>query len=129
MLPLRFAPIWLGLGWILVVSAVVGSLVPGDETADVSFRDKLLHVGTYLVLMLWFAGLSRRSLLLFIATALFLLGMGLEFLQGHLDFVTRKMDPLDILANGVGIALAFLLAVAGLSGWCSSVEGWLGTRR
>ena len=121
MLPLRYPLVWSALGWLLVSGVIVGSLVPGNSLPSiVSFHDKVLHFAAYFVLTLWFAGLYRRGLYLFIAGVLFALGVALDMLQGLT--ATRSLDWYDVVADVFGIVAGLATSVAFLGGWCQRVE-------
>ncbi|HEX6999235.1 MAG TPA: VanZ family protein [Gammaproteobacteria bacterium] len=120
MLELRYPWVWLALGWALVVTVCVGSLVPGKVLQGVSISDKLMHAGSYCVLMVWFAGLYRRKVHWLIALTLFLLGLGLDLLQGRT--ATRSFDLLDVGANAGGVLFGLALSLWLLEGWCQRVE-------
>lgn len=120
MLPLRFPKLWSALGWVLVVGVVVGSLVPGQSIQAVNVPDKLLHAGTYGLLMVWFSGLYRRGLYVAIAAALFALGVALDLLQGLTR--TRSFDLHDLAANLAGVLVGCALAFVVVGGWCQRVE-------
>jgi len=125
MLPLRYGKMWLALGWLGLIIGVVASLISPDYIPPIHLSDKILHAAYYLLLMLWFAGIYRRSRYLPIALGLFLFGWSLELLQGLELFSSRHMHSGDLAANAVGIAVALLLALAGIGGWCGKVERWL----
>ena len=120
MLPLRYPLLWLALGWLLVIGVCVGSLIPGDMLPTISIRDKLLHAGSYFLLMTWFAGLYRRRHHAVIAAVLLGLGIALDLIQG--GTATRTFDLRDILANALGILLGLVLALWFLEGWCQRLE-------
>ena len=97
---------WFLAGLALVATVVWLSLVP-IPSPPVAHADKVEHLGTYGTLMLWFAqlgGPARRRAVT--AAALVALGVGIEFLQDLTPY--RMMDPLDMLANTVGVALGWL---------------------
>ena len=123
MRPLKFPLLWITLGWLMVAAACVGALVPGYKVPLVGQYDKLIHGGTYLVLMLWFAGIYERSRYLLIAAALALLGVSLEF--GQRLVRSRAFDGYDLSANLVGVVVGLTLAATFLGSWCQQVEGWL----
>ncbi len=127
MLSLPHARVWLILGWVLIVTIVVGSLIPSVPTFGLGISDKVEHFTSYFVLMLWFSGLYERRQHWLLALAFFLMGVALELLQGALT-MTREMDIDDALTNGAGVAAAFLLARFGLGAWARRVED-LWTRR
>lgn len=123
MLPLRFPWVWALLGWTLVALVCVGSLLPGESVPSIGVSDKLLHSGTYFVLMIWFAGLYPRSKHVWIAFGLIALGAILDVLQGMTP--SRQLDPLDIASNAAGVLAALALSFWLLEGWCQRIEGWL----
>jgi VanZ family protein len=120
LLPLRFPKLWSALGWLLVIGVVVGSLIPGRSIEFVTVNDKLLHGGTYGVLMMWFSGLYRRGLYVFIAAGLFALGVALDLLQGLTR--TRSFDWYDVAADLAGVLVGCALAFAVVGGWCERIE-------
>ena len=99
---------------------VVGSLVPASVLRAITVSDKILHAGSYFLLMIWFAGLYKRNKHPWIALALLLLGIALDVLQ--LDTATRTFDLLDIAADAAGIALGLTLSMLLLEGWCQRLE-------
>lgn len=120
MLPLRFPWVWMSLGWALVAGVILGSLLPGRAFATFAFEDKLVHAGSYCLLMIWFAGLYERRRHVVVALGLLLLGALLDMLQGSLS--SRSFEWLDVAANGVGIAVGLGLSLSLLGGWCQRVE-------
>ena len=122
MLTLRFGKVWLGLGGLMVVFVIVGSLLPnGPLPFELDVNDKLLHFSAYLSLMLWFSGMyGRNSQYLLIALILIALGVGLDYLQIFIE--RRFFDKYDILANIVGTTIGFLMASFLIGGWCRRVE-------
>lgn len=124
-LPLRFPRIWLGLGWILVATVCLGTLLPASSLVRTLENDKLMHFGSYFVLTLWFGGLyGKPRHYLAIAAILIILGAGLDLLQGFT--ATRSFEVLDVLANTGGVVVGFVVLLVLLGGWCRTVERWLG---
>jgi len=119
-LPLRYPWVWLSLGWLLVLSVIVGSLVPGDMLRAVTISDKIMHAGSYFVLMTWFAGMYRRSRHPLVAAVLLGLGIALDMIQGTTQ--TRSFELLDIGADAAGILAGLLLSIWLLEGWCLRLE-------
>jgi VanZ family protein len=108
------------LGWLLVLAVCVGSLVPGQTLPTFSISDKVLHAGSYFLLMVWFAGLYGRKHQAWIALALVLLGIALDIAQT--GTVTRSFEVRDILANAGGVLVGLFLSLSLLAGWCQRLE-------
>ena len=120
MLPLRFPKLWTAVAWLLTAGVIVGSLLPGDVVAAIHVRDKVLHAGSYFILMVSFAGFYRRGLYPIVAVVLLALGVSLDLLQ--LLTETRSFDWNDIAMNTAGIAAGLVLSWSLLGGWCQRVE-------
>jgi VanZ family protein len=120
MLPLRYPWVWWALGWLLVAGVVVGSLMAGSWVPGFSPRDKLLHAGSYLILMVWFSGLYRRERHIVIALLLLVFGFALDVAQSATP--SRAFDLHDVAANGGGILVGLLLARFVFVAWCQRVE-------
>jgi VanZ family protein len=103
----KYAAVWTGIGCALIAAIVYVSLMPNPPQLPGN-GDKYGHIAGYEVLMFWFmqAYRGRRSRLL-IGAALAILGIGLEFLQGYTGY--RNFERADMLADGVGIALGWLV--------------------
>jgi VanZ family protein len=103
---LRWHLRWLTAGWLMVVAVVLLSLTPNlPLRVDV---DKVEHAFAYLVLMSWFGGLSVRRAHGWVALGLFVLGAIIEVAQGWSGY--RSADVRDLAADGVGIALGWIMA-------------------
>jgi VanZ family protein len=120
LLPLRHAKLWLGIGVVLVLGVITGSLVPARMIEAIDVSDKLEHSGSYLLLMAWFGGLYRRGLQPWVGLGLVVLGVVLDLLQGLT--ATRTLDPADMAANTVGVLIGLALSQTFLHGWCQRVE-------
>jgi VanZ family protein len=121
LLPLRFPRLWSALGWLLVASVVIGSLIPGPMLEKVAaVDDKIMHAGAYFFLMIWFAGFYRRAVYPVIASVLLALGIGLDVLQTFTE--TRSFDLYDIGMNCAGVLVGLALSVSLIGGWCQRVE-------
>ena len=96
--------IGLGLGWGWAAAIVWLSLTPSPPQVNVAYGDKLGHFGAYGLLMFWFAllypGWATRARYM---TGFIAMGVGLEFLQGHLGY--RILDIADMVANTIGVLL------------------------
>jgi VanZ family protein len=119
-LPLRFPKLWMALAWLLTAGVIVGSLLPSDLIATIPVRDKVMHAGSYFILMVSFAGLYRRGFYPLVAAVLLALGLGLDLLQRLTE--TRSFDWSDVAMNCAGVAVGFVLSWWLLGGWCQRVE-------
>ena len=124
-----FAPRGVSRAWLLgslalVAFVVWASLKPGSDTPSRYPIDKLGHWLAYFVLMAWFTGLHPRARHWQVASVLLAFGLALEVAQ-HLMHWGRNADPLDMLANSLGIACGALLAAAGTAEWALRFESWL----
>ncbi|MEI8299307.1 MAG: VanZ family protein [Pseudomonadota bacterium] len=124
MLPLRLGRFWAAVGWAGVLAGLVLSLWPGGVPLPVQVWDKIQHATGYFLLTSWFTGFYPRRRYLLIGTACVLLGVCIEGLQALTP--TRTAELGDACANAVGVALALVLAYAGLGGWAARVERLLG---
>ena len=106
---LRFRPLWLAIGWALVLSIVYLSLTPQPVSIPVEHGDKMGHVAAYAALMLWFmqlySGVTARILL---AGSFVAMGVGLEFAQ--LLTATRTFEIADMVADTTGVAIGWIFA-------------------
>ena len=98
------------MGWVLILLVVFLSLSPKPpEVIEFEQGDKLGHLVAYLSLMLWFANVyPRRNQRVSLGVAFFAMGAVLEFLQRLSGYRTFQYS--DMVANGVGIFLGWLLA-------------------
>ena len=123
MLPLKYPKFWLATGWLLVALSIAGSVLPVEPDAPVFRFDKLVHGATYMLLMIWFAGIYRPGRYAIIASCLVLLGLALEGVQALLPL--RFFDVADLVANISGVVAGLILALLVLKGWCQRFEAWI----
>jgi VanZ family protein len=106
---LKYRKLWIGLGIVMVVTVIVCSLVRPPEQVRIQRWDKVVHFGSYFVLMLWFGSIhARRVTHHLLAVGFIGLGVALEFAQlmtGH-----RMFELTDMAANGAGVAAAWGMA-------------------
>jgi len=113
-------PLWLTLGWGLVLLVAYLSLTPTPPTADIANFDKIGHILAYAALMGWWSQLDQRRCrlgLLFV-----LLGLGLEIAQTYTD--TRQGDIFDAAADCIGVGLGWLSSRL-LPNWLAWIDGRL----
>ena len=128
--PFRLRPLWLIVGWALVVLVIYLSLAPiSVDIAPVQHGDKLEHALAYAVLMAWFACLyAARPVRLGYALGFIALGIVLEFLQRETGY--RNFELLDMAADAVGVALGWALAPPRMPNYLSLIDNiFFGTRR
>jgi VanZ family protein len=123
-LRLAYAPAWIAASVLLVAGVLFASLVPLTLPPPPSHFDKLEHAVAYLCLALWFTGLVPPARYGWVALALVLFGLVIEFLQEFMPF-GRQGDPLDMAANLVGIGLGVAIATWTTGGWAPRIEAWL----
>ncbi len=109
--PLRRQKFWLLL-WCAAVIAVC--LIPPPQLNLPQNSDKVEHFLAYFLL----AGsavqlFATRRALCVVALGLLLMGVGIEWMQGALTS-NRMADPMDVLANSIGVLAGMLTAVTPL---------------
>ena len=121
--PLRWPRLWLGLWWFAIALVALGSLLPAMLLPQVpEGGDKLEHLLGYGLLAAMAVQLfGTRAALLRTGLGLVLLGVLLEIAQGVLS-VTRAMDPLDALANMLGVTLGLATAALPVRDWLLRTE-------
>ena len=106
---LKFKPLWLVIGYALIAFVVVQSLTSSPVDMGVQFWDKSLHTVGYFILMGWFMQIYQsKNAKLFWGLFFIVMGVSLEFLQ-DLGGV-RYYEVNDMLANGLGVVIAWLLS-------------------
>ena len=106
---MRLALVAAGWGWAAAI--VWLSLTPSLPQVDVAHSDQLGHFAGYGLLMFWFCWLypARRTRIAY-AVGFTAMGIGLEFLQGHLGY--RTYEVFDMYANTLGVLLGWGTALA-----------------
>jgi len=119
---LRYRNLWLAIGWLLVLIVLILSLMPKPpQPLDFGGADKLEHVLAYFVLMFWFAQIYHEARTrLWIAIGLIAMGIAIEILQPIL--ASRYFEWWDMLADTIGVLLAWALSRARLSMLLSGFE-------
>jgi hypothetical protein len=102
--------LWLVLGWLLVATIVVLTLIPEPRGIPrFELDDKFGHIFAYGLVMLWFAQLYfARPTRLGFGAGFVAMGIVLEFCQGALGY--RSFDYADMVANVFGVLAGALLA-------------------
>lgn len=102
-----FLKAWKPITLLLLAGITVASLIPLPELPVLPGKDKAHHLLAYSILA-FPVSLSRPNRYWLYLILFFLWSGVIEILQ---PFANRYGEPLDLLANGVGILLGFLLAV------------------
>ncbi len=112
--PLRWPRFWLALWWMAVLGTIVVCLIPPPPIPLPDNSDKIEHFLAYFLLASSAVQIyQRRAALVWVAVGLVGLGIGIEFAQGALT-VNRMADPMDALANSVGVLAGMAIAVTPL---------------
>ena len=118
---LAYPRIWQGIGWLMIGMVVWLSLIPHPPTPPEFLAwDKAQHLVAYAGLMFWF----RQSFQPHWRWPAFLvgLGIGLEYLQGLSG--VRVLEPLDMLANSIGVVLGLILCTTPLGRLITLADLW-----
>lgn len=117
---LRWLPVWRSIGWLMVVIILALSLMPAPPAAPGG--DKLHHFLAYFGLMLFFCQWHVRGLYNYLALYFVLMGIGIEIIQ---PLTGRYFSWMDMLANTLGVLVAWLLARGPAGRILSGFENWL----
>ncbi|OBU62451.1 hypothetical protein [Stenotrophomonas maltophilia] len=112
--PLRRPQLWTALWVLAVLFVIVVCLIPPPPIPVPENGDKVEHFLAYFILSGSAVQLFRQGRpLLWVGLGLVLMGMGIEFAQGALTR-DRMADPMDALANTVGVLAGLGLALTPL---------------
>jgi len=123
---LKWRFLWLAIGYALVMLVVFLSLTSDPVELELAFQnqDKFFHALAYFGLMAWFAQIYhdkfQRNM---IALVFIFMGVTLEYIQGFDP--NRYFEYADMVANSVGVALGFVVALTGAKNILVRVEGLL----
>ena len=112
--PLRRPRLWTALWVLAVLTVIVVCLIPPPPIDLPENGDKVEHFLAYFILSGSAVQLFRRGTpLLWAGVGLVLMGVGIEFAQGALTS-NRSADPMDALANTVGVLSGLATALTPL---------------
>jgi len=113
-LDLYYLSIWRLCGWLLLLLIWYLSLEPrlNQFAPALLVSDKLGHFIAYALLMAWFAQWHQRPYFRILALVFISMGVALELLQGISGL--RQFDPWDMLANSIGVVVAWLICYSPL---------------
>jgi VanZ family protein len=93
---------------ITIIIAVLSLIKIGKEPISFSHLDKVEHLIAYFVLSLfWLLSFESRTSKIVVTVLIVLYGILLEVLQSELT-TYRTFDYFDMIANSLGVLLAFL---------------------
>ena len=100
-----------GFFWLFLLVLVYLSLSPiPPVTPDIQSSDKLVHAAAYgLLFALAVKAYNSRLPLWALAAATMAFGVSIEWAQSLTGY--RYAESLDMVANGIGIALVWLLVI------------------
>ena len=101
-----FQGYWASIGYLMLFTVIVLSLVKIQQPFDIAGADKFEHILAYGALMYWW-GMLQPSKQRFWMLLLPLMGLTLEWMQTFTPY--RFMEWKDVIANLSGVALAALL--------------------
>ena len=105
---LRLRKLWLACGYLFAASIIFFSLSSIVPKMHVRNFDKILHISSYFLLMLWWLQLyQHRITRLLLAIAFILMGAGIEY--GQSFHPLRYFDVKDMIANAAGVTSACIL--------------------
>lgn len=122
---LRYQPVWVTLGMLLIGTVVAASLLSVPGPVGVPGIDKVYHVLAYGALMGWWGMVqpTRRGTW---ALGLLILGLLMEGAQSLTGY--RTLDRWDGVANTAGVLLALLVLRTPLQGLLAWFDRQLGNR-
>ena len=104
---LRLRKLWITIGYLMLAIVIQQSITPEPIQIDtgLEWQDKLLHIGAYFTLMIWFMQIytSAKERLLY-ALLFVVVGIAMEVIQSFSP--ERYFETWDMLANTVGVLLA-----------------------
>lgn len=107
--PLRWPRFWLALWWLAIPATIAVCLVRLPPMALPDNSDKVEHFLAYFLLAGSAVQIYRtRAALVWAGVGLVGMGIGIELAQGALT-ATRMADPMDVLANSIGVVAGLCL--------------------
>jgi VanZ family protein len=127
--PLRYPRAWLALWWLAVLLVFAACLVPAQDLPSMPRgADKIEHLLAFFLLAASAVQLYQgRAVLWCVALGLVCLGIAIELAQ-YAFTATRSMDPGDVLADTLGVAAGFAVALTPLRDLLLRIEARLFAR-
>jgi len=120
---LVFARLWRTIGWLMLGTVVALTLTPSPPKLKLALLswDKAQHTLAYALLAWWFLQAWVAAATRNILVGLVLLGIVLEIAQGLMG--VRFMEITDMVANGIGVVVGYMLARTPLGDALSWLDG------
>ena len=129
MIALRYPWRWQLAGFLLLVFVMIAALVPKLPFHELALQfrisDKVMHIGAFAFLAVWFSGQYEKRSYWRIALGLIAFGILIELVQSTVSY--RTAEWMDLIGDAAGIAIGLLIGVLGAGGWSMRVEERLGT--
>jgi len=122
---LRFRPLWLSLGLLMIAAVIALSLLSVSGPVSAPGIDKVYHCIAYGAMMYWW-GMVQPARRWLWGVLLAGLGVGLELAQSLTGY--RTLDRVDALANALGVVGALLLLLTPAARLLVWVDGQLANR-
>ncbi len=124
---LNYKWLWLSIGCGLVLFVVYETLTTSPVSIDVPMADKYMHTVGYFILMGWFVQIYQQNKAkLFLGIFFISMGISLEFLQEWGG--VRYFEVFDMLANGLGVVIAWALSYTRFSEILYHIDGIIFSR-
>jgi VanZ family protein len=106
---LQFLRFWRITGWFIVALAWYVALDPSPpDLSGIQFGDKIVHLISYLGMMLWLVQCYPRRRQWHLFTFFIFMGIAIEFVQGWSGY--RSFEYEDMIANSIGVLLGWLIS-------------------
>jgi VanZ family protein len=121
---LNYKWLWLVIGYGLVSFVIFQTLTTSPVSIDVPMADKYMHTVGYFILMGWFVQIyQQKKTRLFWGVFFISMGISLEFLQDWGG--VRFFEVFDMVANGLGVVIAWILSVTQFSKILQQVDRFI----
>jgi VanZ family protein len=118
---LRYGTRWMWLGCMVLVLVMAVSLTPiKNESVEVTYADKFLHMVAFMLLMIFLSGFIVKQFRWLLILFLYACGALIEVLQ--IPVPGRSAEAADLLADFAGLMLGLLLVRYWLGDWCVRLE-------
>jgi VanZ family protein len=116
---LRLKRLWLTVGVAMVLTIVLGCLLPTRDLPHLGLWDKAEHALAFGGLAFWFGSIVVRADLPWVGFAVVAFGGLIEIVQG---MTGRDAEWLDLAADTVGVAVGLVLVLTPLGQWARWFE-------